>query len=120
MVAAATKGLMFSLIQNEWAFGAGLGASNTSITKAKHPPRTASHKPAKKATIHWFLLNTARVRKKKRRDVNVTAVEKKMTTVLPSVRQMRGGIIAGEKKSQIFGYIKYCGKLLAHIQLELA
>ena len=39
----------------------------------------------------------ARVRKKKRRDVNTTAVEKKMTTVLPSMRQIRGGSIAEEK-----------------------
>lgn len=101
MVAAAAKGLMFSLIQNAWVFGVGLGASKTSTTKAKHPPRTASHKLAKKATIHRFPLNTTRVRKKKRRDVSTTAVEKKMTTVLPSMRQMRGGIIA-EEKSEIW------------------
>ena len=98
MVAAATKGLMFSLIQNLNArvFGTGFGASKTSTMKAKHPPRTASHEHAKKVTIHLFLLNTARVRKKKRRDVNTTAAEKKMTTVLPSTLQVRVGSNAWE------------------------
>lgn len=101
MVAAATKGLIFSLMQNTaCAFCAGFGASKTSTIKAKDPPRTANHKTAKKATTDWFLSNMARVRKKKRRDVNTTAVEKKMTTVLPSMTQTGVGIIA-EEKSEI-------------------
>jgi hypothetical protein len=37
------------------------------------------------------------VRRKKRRDVNTTAAEKRMTTVLPRMTQMGDGIIAEEK-----------------------
>jgi hypothetical protein len=46
--------------------------SKLSIKTDKHTPRTASHKHAKKATTHGYVLYTARVRKKKRRDVDVT------------------------------------------------
>jgi hypothetical protein len=74
MVAAATKGLMPELIQVIGVvFDAGFICTGSKIStmKAKHPPtgRTASHEPAKKATTHGYVLNMARVRKKKRRDV---------------------------------------------------
>jgi hypothetical protein len=35
-------------------------------------------------------------------EVNTTAVEKRMTIVLPSMRHMKGGSIAEEKKNQRF------------------
>ena len=78
MVAANKKGWTTELRQFAVAsstvgfIGTGL---KTSTMKDKHPPRTASHKPAKKAIIHGSLLNTARVRRKKRRDVNTIAAE---------------------------------------------
>ena len=74
MVVAAIRELMSDLRQIFDAESTGTGIK-TSTTKAKHTPRTASHKPAKKATTHGFLLNMARVRKKKRRDVNVRTTE---------------------------------------------
>ena len=79
IIAAATKGLMLELIQMGVVFSSDLGSiigsgSNISTMKAKHPPRTANHKPAKKAIIHGYVLNTARVRKKNRREV-ITRVE---------------------------------------------
>ena len=55
------------------------------ILDKKHPPRTDTHKPAKNATTDGYVLNTARVRKKKRRDVNTTLAEEKMITNLSSM-----------------------------------
>jgi hypothetical protein len=77
MVAATKKGWTTELRQFAVVSVAGFNGTGieTSTMKAKHPPRTASHKPAKKATIHLLLLNTARVRRKKRRDVNTIAAE---------------------------------------------
>ena len=77
MVVAATKELMPELKHIGVVFvvestPAGLKASTT---KAKHPPRTASHKPAKIATTRGSPLNTARVRKKKRRDDNTRTAQ---------------------------------------------
>ena len=72
MVTAARIGLMPGLIQNGVFSGTG---KKISTMKAKHPPRTASHKPAKKATTHVYVLNTARVRKKKRRDVDTIVAQ---------------------------------------------
>ena len=73
IVDAATKGSMPGLIHiGIFHSESGVG-SNILTMKATHPPRTASHKPAKKATTHGCTLNTARVRKKKRREVNTTA-----------------------------------------------
>ena len=74
MVVTAAKRLMPDLIQIVDAEFTGTG-SKISTMKAKHPPRIASHKPAKKATTHGFLLNMARVRKKKRRDVNARTAQ---------------------------------------------
>ena len=81
MVTAATKGLRPELkqIADVTAFDAagstGIGSKPSTI-RAKHPPRTASHKAAKKAvSIHGSLLNTARVRKKKRKDVNTRTAQ---------------------------------------------
>ena len=56
-----------------------------STMKAKHPPRTATHNPPKNAITHGYVLNTARVRKKKRREVNTIVAEEKMTTNLLSM-----------------------------------
>ena len=77
IIAAATKELMFVLIQIGVALDGEFTGTGSKIStmKAKHPPRTASHKPAKKATTHEYVLNTARVRKKKRRDVNTIAAQ---------------------------------------------
>ena len=72
MVVNAIKGPMPELRQTPVVFAAevaGIGLK-TSAMRAKHEPRTACHKAAKKAVTHEFLVNTARVRKKKRRDVN--------------------------------------------------
>ena len=84
MVTAATKELKPEsrqiLIVLESAFTT-IG-SKASTMRAKHPPRTASHKPAKNAVTHGFPLNMARVRKKKRRDVNTRTAHKKTTTSL--------------------------------------
>ena len=75
IVDAATKGSMPGLIQSGIPDAdSGIGSYILTM-RATHPPRTASHKPAKKATIHGYALNTARVRKKKRRDVNMTAAQ---------------------------------------------
>ena len=53
--------------------------------KANDPPRTASHEQAKKATTHGFLLNTARVRRKKRRDVNTTTAQSRIISRISSL-----------------------------------
>lgn len=69
IVATATYGLVFLL----WAQNIPHATMN-----ATQEPRTTSHKPAKKATIHGSRLNIARVRKKKRRDVDMIVRPKKM------------------------------------------
>ena len=76
IVAAVTKGVMPGLIHiGEFVAGSTAGGSKIKAMKAKHPPRTASHKPAKKATTNGYVLNIARVRKKKRRDVKTTVAQ---------------------------------------------
>ena len=87
MVTVAAKGLMPESIQSWGVFvtvftGTGV---KTSTMRAIHPPRTASHKNAKKVVTHGFLLNTARVRKRKRRDVNTRTTQKKTTASLLSM-----------------------------------
>ena len=84
MVTVATKGLKSETRQILVVLESGFTiiGSKASTMRAKHPPRTASHKPAKKAVIRGFLLNMARVRKKKRRDVNTRTVQKKTMTSL--------------------------------------
>ena len=68
--------------------------------KAKHPPRTASHKPAKIAVAHAFLLNAARVRKKKRRDVDTRTAQKK--TIASLLRMTHVDFeVAAEKKLKV-------------------
>ena len=112
MIDAAIKGLVPLLIQNGILLDAGFTDTGKKIStmKAKHPPRTASHKPAKKATTHGYVLNTARVRKKKRRDVNTTVATEKQTTSLSSMTHMEldDNFIA-EEKSEI-GYEIAIGK----------
>jgi hypothetical protein len=70
----------------------------TPMMTVKHAPTTASHKIAKNATIHGFLSNTARVRKKKRRDVDVTAKKKRMPTLLSSWEHLLTGATEGESE----------------------
>ena len=82
MVDTATSLLMPGFIQNGGFPGIG---SAILAMKAKFPPRTANHKPAKKATTHGYVLNMARVRKKKRRDVNMTVAEKKTASSLSNM-----------------------------------
>ena len=82
MVIATTKGLMLELKHNAGSTSSG---AKISKIKAKHPPRTANHKPAKKATTHGYKIRTARVRKKKRREVNTTVAQKKTTANLLSM-----------------------------------
>ena len=94
MVAAATKGLMVELIHDAGSTGSG---SKISTIKAKHPPRTANHKIAKKATTHGYKIRTARVRKKKRREVNTTVEQKKTTANLLSTIHIELESIAEEK-----------------------
>jgi hypothetical protein len=74
IIAAAKKELMPESRQTKDAESTGVGSKILTM-KAKHPPRTASHKPVKKATTHGYESNTARVRKKKRRDVNTTVAQ---------------------------------------------
>ena len=77
IVAAATKRLMAELTQSGVVYDAGctdIAGSKIKMMKAKHPPRTDIHKNAKKPITNGYVLNTARVRKKKRRDVNMTVV----------------------------------------------
>ena len=73
MVAVAIKGLTPELRHVSVEFN--VGSTRVEATmKVKDPPRTASHEHAKKATTHGFLLNAARMRKKKRREVNTTTL----------------------------------------------
>ena len=86
MVATDTKGSIPGLIQiGEFDAGSTCIGTKISTINATYPPRTANHKPAKNATTLGYALNTARVRKKKRRDVNTTAVQQKVTTSLSSM-----------------------------------
>ena len=104
MVAAATKGLMPELMQMRFVSDAGFTGigSKISTIKDKHPPRTANHKTANKATTQGYILRMARVRKKKRREVNTTVAQKKTTTNLPSMIHIEFESIA-EEKSEV-GY----------------
>jgi len=70
IVAAAARGLTPMLAEHPSGVMCVVGEANL-IVGAKHPATTASHEPAKIATIHGFCSNTARTRRKKRRDVNV-------------------------------------------------
>ena len=74
MVNVVIKGLTTLLRQVALEFFEGSIRSPPTM-KAKEPPRTASHEQAKKATTHGFLSNTARMRRKKRRDVNTITVQ---------------------------------------------
>ena len=62
----------------------------------KHAATTASHKAAKKATIHGLLSNTARVRMKKRRDVDVTEKKKRTPKLFSSWKHVLTGAAVGE------------------------
>jgi hypothetical protein len=88
MVIVVAKGMRSESRQFTGVFDAagftGIGLKALTI-RAKHPPRTVSHKPAKKAVTHGFLLNTARVRKKKRRDVKTRVAPDKVTPSLLSM-----------------------------------
>ena len=66
--------------------------------KAKYPPKTASNKPTKKAIAHGYVLNTARVRKKKRRDVNMTVAEKRKAVSLSDMTQTEVETVAEENE----------------------
>ena len=72
--------------------------------RAKDPPRTATHKPAKKAITRGYVLNTARVRKKKRRDVNTTVAEEKVTTNLSSMTHVESDDTIAEEESKVVYY----------------
>ena len=103
MIDATIKGLVPLLIQIGILFDVGFTDTGRKILtmKAKHPPRTASHKPAKKATTHGYVLNTARVRKKKRRDVNTTVAPEKQATSLSSMTHVElDDNIKSEEKNQ--------------------
>ena len=93
------------MIQIEVVFDAGFTDSGKKIStmKAKHPPRTATHKAAKNAITHGNVLNTARVRKKNRRDVNTIVAEEKMITNLSSMTHIESDDKNAEEKSEV-GY----------------
>ena len=57
---------------------------STPIMTVKHAATTANHKAAKNATINGFVSNTARVRKKKRRYVDVTEKKKRTPKLFSS------------------------------------
>ena len=103
MVTVATKGLKPESRQSSIASESGftINGSKASTMRAKHPPRTASHKPAKKAVTHGFLLNMARVRKKKRRDVNTRTAHKKTTTILSRRPHVEIESFAKEKNQRL-------------------
>jgi hypothetical protein len=103
MVAAAIKGLTTGLRQVASEFNAGFIRTESTM-KANDPPRTASHEPAKKATTHGFLLNTARARRKKRRELNTTTVQYRIITSLSSLIHI--GLGSTEEKIQKFWFVK--------------
>ena len=61
-----------------------------------HVATTDSHNPPKKATIHGFLSNTARIRKKKRRDVEGTQRQKRMLVNFKSKKHELTGAAEAE------------------------
>ena len=83
----------------------------TPTMTVKHAATTASHKIAKNATIHGSLSNTARVRKKKRRDVDVTERKKRMPKLWSSWAHLLIGATEGRIRALIIRY----RKLLAHL-----
>ena len=74
MVDAVRKGLTSLLRQVALEFNE-VSICTPLTMKDKELPRIASHEQAKKATTHGFLSNTARMRRKKRRDVNTITVQ---------------------------------------------
>ena len=66
-------------------------------TKATLIARRNSHKPAKKATTQGYAFNTARVRKKKRRDENMRVALKKVAVSFSSLMHVGVSCIAEEK-----------------------
>ena len=100
------------MIQFGVMFDAGFTRFGKKITtmKAKDPPRVATHKPAKNATTHGYVLNTARVRKKKRREVNMIVAEEKVITNLSSMIHIESDDNNAEEKSEV-GYGNSIGKL---------
>ena len=81
MAAAAIRGLTCPAAQ--YLVG-GICTALAPQKNIKLPARTASHELVKKAIIHGSLLNIARSRKKKSRDVDVIVAEKKTSKNLPS------------------------------------
>ena len=84
IIVAIRKGLSSGSRQVSFEFHA-LSLFTEETIKANDPPRTASHEQAKKATTHGFLLNTARVRRKKRRDVNTTTAQSRIISRISSL-----------------------------------
>jgi hypothetical protein len=95
MVAVVTKGFTDPSIQ--YLVDPMFTPVTPTIT-VKHAATTASHKIAKNATIHGFLSNTARVRKKKRRDVDVTEKKKRMAKLFSSWEHLLTGAAEGESE----------------------
>ena len=95
MVAVVTKGLTVPSMQ--YLVGPIFTPSTPTMT-VTHAATTASHKPAKKVTIHGFLSNTARVRKKKRRDVDVTERKKRTPKLFSSLKHVLTGAAGGESE----------------------
>ena len=116
MVVAAIYGAMPVFSQTAFAF-VGSGFSKIKTMKAKHSPRIDSHKTAKKAITRGFVLNTARTRKKKRRDVNARAAQSKVTTIFVRMTHIEYESIAEENHRLI---MKQQWKIRAHIGLILS
>ena len=74
MVDAVIKGLNDLLRQVALEFFV-VSIRIAAMMKVNEPPRTASHEQAKKATTHGFPSNTARTRRKKRRDVSTITIQ---------------------------------------------
>ena len=72
MATAPVLGRMLPVIQN---FVGPIFVAVIPTSVVRHPAGTANHKPPKKAIAHGFILNMARTRKKKRRDVNGMAMQ---------------------------------------------
>ena len=69
--------------------------------KAKHPPRLATHKLPKNAITHGYVLKTARVRKKKRREVNMIVAEEKVTINLSRMIHVESDDNNAEEKPEV-------------------
>ena len=67
-------------------------AALTPKLKVTLPATAPSHKPAKKATTHGLSLNTARIRKNKRRDVDKRAAQERTFKVLTSPIHVGRGV----------------------------